>query len=77
VSQKETCVTLSETVALPAGKATTNLIQKVISLSQSIICSSKSNLDYIVKGFIAILSTHAPQLVNDDKKESKGKMKIF
>ncbi|XP_023886995.1 uncharacterized protein LOC111999107 isoform X2 [Quercus suber] len=28
VSQKETCVTLSETVALPAGKATTNLMQK-------------------------------------------------
>ncbi|KAG2666118.1 hypothetical protein I3760_15G040800 [Carya illinoinensis] len=28
VSQKETSVTLSETVALPAGKATTNLIQK-------------------------------------------------
>ncbi|KAE8099987.1 hypothetical protein FH972_017926 [Carpinus fangiana] len=28
VSQKETCVTLGETVALPVGKGTTNLIQK-------------------------------------------------
>lgn len=35
VSQKETCVTLGETVALPVGKGTTNLIQKVISLSHS------------------------------------------
>ena len=34
MSQKETCVTLSETVALPAGKATTNLMQKVISHPQ-------------------------------------------
>ena len=41
MSQKETCVTLSETVALPAGKATTNLMQKVISHPQSTICSSK------------------------------------
>ncbi|XP_062160055.1 uncharacterized protein LOC133867339 [Alnus glutinosa] len=28
VSQKETCVALGETVALPVGKGTTNLIQK-------------------------------------------------
>lgn len=30
VSQKETCVTLSETIPLQAGKGTTNLVQKVI-----------------------------------------------
>lgn len=30
VSQKETCVTLGETIPLQAGKGTTNLVQKVI-----------------------------------------------
>lgn len=30
VSQKETCVTLNETIPLQAGKGTTNLVQKVI-----------------------------------------------
>jgi hypothetical protein len=33
-------VALGETVALPVGKGTTNLIQKVISLSQSTVLSS-------------------------------------
>ena len=32
VSQKETCVTLNETVPLPKSKGTTHLVQKVKSL---------------------------------------------
>lgn len=39
MSQKETCVTLSDTVPLPQGKGTTNLVQKVICFS---ICLSLS-----------------------------------
>ncbi|TXG61944.1 hypothetical protein EZV62_013307 [Acer yangbiense] len=40
LSQKETCVSLGDTVPNSSGKGTTNLIQKVISLSLS-LCKCK------------------------------------